>query len=242
MWASLNGHVEVVDKLLQHGARVDLQDEDRDTALSFACQENNLTVAAPLLKAGAYPNVCNKYGQTPLLLAVRKNNEALVKELVAARVEVNQLEQGGLSALMLCCEEGNSEMAELLLTSHADPDLKQTETGFTALMFIKNTEGMTASDVASASNFPEVCAQLEHGITQRNEDSERPNTSVVNPAVDEVIKRVHGQLDQDSSKTRAVKVPKGDLQRYMEIQEFGKGLARNIFNLLTKSRRPRHNL
>ena len=27
MFASLNGHVEVVDKLLQHGARVDLQDE-----------------------------------------------------------------------------------------------------------------------------------------------------------------------------------------------------------------------
>ena len=27
MFASCNGHVEVVDKLLQHGARVDLQDE-----------------------------------------------------------------------------------------------------------------------------------------------------------------------------------------------------------------------
>ena len=25
MWASYNGHVEVVDKLVQHGARVDLQ-------------------------------------------------------------------------------------------------------------------------------------------------------------------------------------------------------------------------
>ena len=28
MAASGNGHVEVVDKLLQHGARVDLQDEE----------------------------------------------------------------------------------------------------------------------------------------------------------------------------------------------------------------------
>ena len=27
MWASQNGHVEVVDKLLHHGARPDLQDE-----------------------------------------------------------------------------------------------------------------------------------------------------------------------------------------------------------------------
>ena len=34
--------------------------------------------------------------------------------------------QGGLSALMLCCEAGNSEMAELLLNSHANPDLQQS--------------------------------------------------------------------------------------------------------------------
>ena len=27
MWASLNGHLEVVDKLLQHGATVDMKDE-----------------------------------------------------------------------------------------------------------------------------------------------------------------------------------------------------------------------
>ena len=27
MLASLNGHVEVVDRLLRHGAKVDLQDE-----------------------------------------------------------------------------------------------------------------------------------------------------------------------------------------------------------------------
>ena len=28
MWASLNGHVEVVDKLLQHGATVDQQEQN----------------------------------------------------------------------------------------------------------------------------------------------------------------------------------------------------------------------
>ena len=27
MWASLKGHVEVVDRLLRHGAKVDLQSE-----------------------------------------------------------------------------------------------------------------------------------------------------------------------------------------------------------------------
>ena len=66
----------------------------------------------------------------------------MVKELIGAEVDVNHMEevsvtswhlpksythyiQEGLSALMLCCEEGNSEMAELLLKSHADPNLQQ---------------------------------------------------------------------------------------------------------------------
>ena len=45
MFASDNGHVEVVDKLFQHGARVDLQDEvlflfsiSHSNSLSFLCK------------------------------------------------------------------------------------------------------------------------------------------------------------------------------------------------------------
>ena len=37
MTASLNGHVEVVDTLLQHGARIDLQSKVNSFPLIFAC-------------------------------------------------------------------------------------------------------------------------------------------------------------------------------------------------------------
>ena len=37
MIASQNGHVEVVDTLLQHGARVDLQNKVNSFTLIFAC-------------------------------------------------------------------------------------------------------------------------------------------------------------------------------------------------------------
>ncbi|CAI8014406.1 Poly [ADP-ribose] polymerase tankyrase-2 [Geodia barretti] len=116
MMASHFGHVEVVDKLLQHGATVDLQSEE------------------------------------------------------------------GLSALMMCCDDGNSEMTKLLLNYQANPDLQQSLTGYTALMFackgghldtviglmehgadakIRNVEGITASDVASANEFWDLCAVIE---------------------------------------------------------------------------------
>ena len=37
MLASLNGHAEVADTLLQHGARVDLQSKVNSFTLIFAC-------------------------------------------------------------------------------------------------------------------------------------------------------------------------------------------------------------
>ncbi|CAI8053430.1 Ankyrin repeat domain-containing protein 29, partial [Geodia barretti] len=53
MAASQNGHVEVVDKLLQHGATVDLQDKDGDSSLMAASQEGHVEVVDQLLQHGA---------------------------------------------------------------------------------------------------------------------------------------------------------------------------------------------
>jgi ankyrin repeat protein len=67
----------VVEKLLQHGATVDLITKKvrimglvivammvfllqyNDTALLLSCKKNDLTTASVLLRAGAYPNGCN---------------------------------------------------------------------------------------------------------------------------------------------------------------------------------------
>ncbi|CAI8034155.1 Putative ankyrin repeat protein L93, partial [Geodia barretti] len=118
----------------------------------MACYNNDLTTTSVLLRAGAYPNSCNKFGQTPLLLAVRKYNVAMVKELIGAGVDVNKMEQEGLSALMMCCDDGNSEMAKLLLDYQANPDLQQSETGYTALMF-----------ACKGGHLDTVIGLMEHG-------------------------------------------------------------------------------
>ena len=51
MVASLNGHVEVVDKLLQHGATVDLKDQVITTPI---CKYNEI-----------YNHICLKFIITP---------------------------------------------------------------------------------------------------------------------------------------------------------------------------------
>ena len=48
--------------------------------------------------------------------------------------------QEGLSALMLCCEEGNSEMAELLLNSHADPNLQHPVMNVLCILIVVSSD------------------------------------------------------------------------------------------------------
>ena len=68
--------MEVMEKLLQHRATVDLTTkviadnvtnrrtivlllQSNDTSLILACRNNDLATASVLLRAGAYPNCCN---------------------------------------------------------------------------------------------------------------------------------------------------------------------------------------
>ncbi|CAI8025558.1 Putative ankyrin repeat protein RF_1099 [Geodia barretti] len=112
---------------------------------------------------------------------------------------------------MMCCEQGDSEMAKLLLDSQANPNLQQSNTGYTALMFackgghldtvkvlmehgadplIRNSAGVTALGVASANEFPDVCNELNHwGQPDSTTDVEHPETSTAKEEVDEVVSR-----------------------------------------------------
>ncbi|CAI8029379.1 Ankyrin repeat domain-containing protein 29, partial [Geodia barretti] len=60
MVASQNGHVEVVDKLLQHGATVDLQKEDGWSSLMAASQNGHVEVVDKLLQHGASVDLQDK--------------------------------------------------------------------------------------------------------------------------------------------------------------------------------------
>ena len=53
---SLNGHVEVVETLINAGAEVEAKDEDNDTALILAVYEGHLPVVKALLANNANVN------------------------------------------------------------------------------------------------------------------------------------------------------------------------------------------
>ncbi|CAI8025202.1 Ankyrin repeat and MYND domain-containing protein 2 [Geodia barretti] len=172
----------------------------------------------------------------------------MVRVLVQANVDVNQMDQGGLSPLMMCCVQGDSEMTKLLLDSQANPNLQQSNTGYTALMFackgghldtvmilmghvadplIRNSSGITASDVALVNDFPDLCAVIKLMEPKTTSDiAEHPDTSLMKETVDEVVKRFHAQMDHvpslslyDSDKGVAFRAPKEHLKHQFSEHE-----------------------
>ena len=81
MIASFNRHLGVVTFLVEHGATIDLQDKEGNTALHYAVRSNSLEVAHKLLYFGA-SQLYNKRQLTPLLLTSNLCMTSLVEGLI----------------------------------------------------------------------------------------------------------------------------------------------------------------
>ena len=76
MWASLNGHVEVVDKLLQHGATVDLQ----KVVCKYVHHKFHYSVSCVSLLC--YPCVSSQNGTSSLMMASQNGHVEVVDKLL----------------------------------------------------------------------------------------------------------------------------------------------------------------
>ena len=86
--------------LLASGARVDLQDNQGNTALMVAAQIGWTDGAELLLNRGAGVNHSNNRGETPLILAVQRRDIAMVRLLLGRGGDPNRTDSAaGYSAL-----------------------------------------------------------------------------------------------------------------------------------------------
>jgi len=86
--AALNGDHAVISLLMQHGADVNLPDDDGDTPLHQAASMGWPKVIVLLLGYGANPTLLNKRGETPLVCAKGYGKaEKVLREAHAEGVE-----------------------------------------------------------------------------------------------------------------------------------------------------------
>lgn len=87
-----------VEKLLAHGADVNAQDGDGDTALHGAAQTGNTEIMQRLLDKGADPNTKNKQGGTPLMWAAVFGHENAARLLLSRGADASLKDNDGITA------------------------------------------------------------------------------------------------------------------------------------------------
>jgi len=118
MYACEEGHVHIVQILLDSQASLDVQDYAGWTALMLACYGGYTTIVSKLIDCKANVNIEDSEGMTAFMIACKQGHVDIVELLL--RQEVNVLTPCTLksqkTALMLACENGNCPIVRALLS------------------------------------------------------------------------------------------------------------------------------
>jgi ankyrin repeat protein len=119
-YAAYGGNVELINYLVDKGAKLELQDAQRKTPLHLAAMGNRRDAVSALLKRGAVLETRDDYQRTALILCARERGQAATgRVLIEAGADVNAVDKFGSTALELAAWRGKAEFVDLLLQNGA---------------------------------------------------------------------------------------------------------------------------
>ena len=134
MYASEEGHTEIVALLLEGGAKAAMRSDSGLTAVILASANGHCGVVQLLLLCGADVNDAHYVtGLTPLLTASQYGHFTVVQTLLMWGADINRRLNNGQSALVVASWRNYPEVVWLLLEEGADVD-SCTHDGKTALL------------------------------------------------------------------------------------------------------------
>ncbi|GMH36815.1 hypothetical protein BSKO_04688 [Bryopsis sp. KO-2023] len=122
-FAAQEGHAEVVEILIQQGAKV-TQTAGGLTALYMAARNGHLDVVKILVEAGADVDAQTEDGRSALFLAAQKGHLQIAKVLIKAGATVDLRIDQEATPLIVAAERNRMEVVEFLLKSGADVDAR----------------------------------------------------------------------------------------------------------------------
>ena len=144
MYASIKGHIDVVDFLLEHGAQIDITDHRGSTALMYACASDNIDVVDRLLAVGCKVNIEHEQTKrTALFEAVSAHNFGIIDRLVAHGADYNHRSANGTTILMNAVAVNSLELVEHLISLGCDVNAV-------------SDKGLTPLQIATANNYKSI--------------------------------------------------------------------------------------
>ena len=126
--ASGRGHLVIVKELLSAGAKVDVINDEGETAIFWAVRSRrNIDVVKELIDAGAKVNIKSKESKTPLMWASYMGHIDVVKVLIKAGADVNATDRSGFKAVIYASMMGKSDIVKLLEQNVSRSSSKSSE-------------------------------------------------------------------------------------------------------------------
>ncbi len=123
-WAAVQGHWDVVETLVEHGADVNAVGGDGGTPLHLASHHDRPDMIRLLLDEGADLAIQNRWGRTPLHVAARRNCDLVAALLLSRGADPNATTKEGWTPLHVAQIAGHPRVRDLLLAHGADPGRK----------------------------------------------------------------------------------------------------------------------
>ena len=149
--ARVAGSVEMVERLLQCGAKIDALNQAKMTALGIAASSERWEIVRTLLEHGANANVASN--RTPLHWAATTGNLEMVTLLLEKHAKVDAVDKEGQTPLQRAMRARHVEVVRELMRHRAS-------------LSARDQFGRTALHTAAASGTYELLQELvhEHGV------------------------------------------------------------------------------
>ena len=122
-----NGSLEIAEMLIDSGAKLNVRDRNKQTALMRLDADARPELIDLLVRHGVKLNLSDNDGNTALILASGGVSTEVLRALIDAGADVNLANKEGKTPLMRAAEAGHLENVRLLLESGANVNARDKE-------------------------------------------------------------------------------------------------------------------
>lgn len=155
-WSAAFDHIDIANRLIDHGADIDKENEFGNTALNRAAFNGRINMIRTLFNRGANIDYKNIYGTTALIVASRKNQVDAVRELLDLGANIDHQNEDGDTALIFAAHDGSIDVVRELLKQGV-------------AIHLENEREKNAVKIAYASDHKNIAIEIKNEIEKRKQ-------------------------------------------------------------------------